>query len=80
MKVRIINYAELLIFISSVAGQRICIGMRFGLLQTKLTLALLLKNFNFSPCSKTENPIKIDPVTLIHGPKGKVWLKIEKVE
>ena len=54
--------------------------MRFGLLQTKLTLALLLKNFNFSSCSKTENPIKIDPVTLIHGPKGSVWLQIDKAE
>lgn len=52
--------------------------MRFGILQTKLTLALLLKNFIFSPCLKTINPIQVDPITLIHGPKGEVWLNIKE--
>lgn len=60
-------------------GPRFCIGMRFGLLETRLGLALLLKNFKFMPCTRTENPITIDPVKLVHCPKGDVWLKISKV-
>lgn len=60
-------------------GPRICIGMRFGLLETTLCLAILLNKFKFVPCAQTDNPIKIDAVNLIHGPKGKVWLKIQNV-
>lgn len=53
--------------------------MRFGLLKTKLALAMLLSSFKFLPCPKTDDPIKIDPTALIYGPKGKVWLKISEV-
>lgn len=60
-------------------GPRYCIGMRFGYLQTKLTLALLLHHFKLTPCDETDNPIKIHPVTLVHGPAGDVWLNIKKI-
>lgn len=60
-------------------GNRICIGMRFGLLQMKLGLGILLNSFKFEPCEKTNNPIKIDTVNLFHGPKGDVHLRICKV-
>ena len=53
--------------------------MRFGYLQTKLTLAMLLHHFKWGPCDETDNPIKIDPVTLVHGPAGGVWLNFEAV-
>jgi cytochrome P450 family 6 len=61
-------------------GPRYCIGMRFGLLQTRLSLALLLNNFVFTPCEKTENPIAIDTIKLVHGPKGDVWLNIKSIQ
>lgn len=61
------------------AGPRFCIGMRFGSLQTKLAIALLLANFKFSPCERTENPVTINPVTLIYGPASKVWLNVSRV-
>lgn len=60
-------------------GGRICIGMRFGLLQMKLGLGLLLNSFKFESCKKTDNPIKIDTVNLFHGPAGDVYLKISKI-
>lgn len=60
-------------------GPRYCIGMRFGYLQTKLAIALLLANFKFSPCDRTDNPVKINPVSLIHGPLGDVWLNVKKI-
>lgn len=58
-------------------GPRICIGMRFGLLQTRMGLAILLKNYRFKTCSRTEIPLKINPVNLIYTPAGEVWLNIE---
>jgi cytochrome P450 family 6 len=60
-------------------GNRICIGMRFGLLQMKLGLGILLNAFKFEPCEKTNNPIKIDTVNLFHGPAGDVHLRICKI-
>lgn len=60
-------------------GPRICIGVRFGMLQTKLGLAMLLKHFQFESCAKTQIPIKIDNVSLLLLPSGGVWLKASKV-
>ncbi|XP_065094830.1 cytochrome P450 6A1-like [Ochlerotatus camptorhynchus] len=61
-------------------GPRVCIGMRFGLLQTRMGIAMLLKNFHFRLCSKSDVPLKTDPVNLIYGPAGDVWLGIEKIQ
>lgn len=60
-------------------GPRICIGVRFGMLQTKLGLATLLKHFRFECCAKTKIPIEIDNVSLLLLPSGGVWLKANKV-
>lgn len=60
-------------------GPRNCIGIRFGMLQTKLGLAMLLKHFQFESCAKTQIPIKIDNVSLLLLPSGGVWLKASKV-
>ncbi|KAH0813543.1 hypothetical protein GEV33_009247 [Tenebrio molitor] len=42
-------------------GPRICIGLRFGMMQTKVALTILLKNYKFSLGSKTALPLKFDP-------------------
>jgi cytochrome P450 len=41
------------------AGPRNCIGMRFALMEAKLTLLKMLKRFTLEPCSETEIPPKI---------------------
>lgn len=53
--------------------------MRFGLLQVKLAIALLLHNYVFTPCAKTDFPIEIDPATIIHAPLGGVVLNIKRI-
>lgn len=58
-------------------GPRICVGLRFGMMQAKIGLAMLLSNFRFSTCPKTEIPLKIDQVYMLFVPQNGVWLKIE---
>lgn len=57
-------------------GPRLCIGMRFGLMQTKVGLVSLLSKYEFSVCSKTSIPLKKDPKQFISTPIGGVWLQI----
>ncbi|KAK4878665.1 hypothetical protein RN001_011171 [Aquatica leii] len=61
------------------AGPRICIGLRFGLMQSKLGLAILIRNFQFSVNSKTKIPIEIDPTNLILSAKDPIWLDVHDV-
>lgn len=60
-------------------GPRICIGMRFGLLQTKIGLSMLVKHFRFSTCSATEVPIKIDQINMLFVPMNGLMLKVERI-
>lgn len=61
-------------------GPRICIGLRFGLIQTKVGLAMLLRNFKFGVCDKTNITLKIDNIHMLFVPLGEVWLNIEKIK
>ncbi|CAH1400048.1 unnamed protein product [Nezara viridula] len=40
-------------------GPRMCIGMRFGLLQTKVGVVTLLRKFRVEPCEETNIPLVI---------------------
>ncbi|XP_058979639.1 probable cytochrome P450 6a21 [Musca domestica] len=60
-------------------GPRTCIGMRFGKMQTMIGLALLLKNFKFSVCDKTQIPVKLDKTNFLVSAEGAVFLKVEKI-
>jgi cytochrome P450 family 6 len=60
-------------------GARICLGMRFGLMQSKMGIAKLIKDFSFSPCEKTPIPMKFVASFPFLAPVGGMWLKIEKI-
>nr|XP_022920448.1 cytochrome P450 6a2-like [Onthophagus taurus] len=67
-------------FIPFGEGPRNCIGSRFGMMQTKVGLILILKNFKVSLSSKTELPLEMEPSALLMTSKNKIWLDIEKIK
>lgn len=60
-------------------GPRDCIGMRFGMMQTRIGLATLLHNFKLSPSEKTLIPMKFQPSGPVLSPAGGMFLRIEEV-
>ncbi|CAH0549080.1 unnamed protein product [Brassicogethes aeneus] len=61
-------------------GNRICIGLRFGVLQTKVGLTVLLKNYKFS-LSKIMKDEKItyDPSAFLLNTTEKIYLDCQKI-
>lgn len=60
-------------------GLRNCIGERFGILQFKMGLITLLRNYKFDVCEKTPAKLKYVPAVLIEHPDD-IYLKVTKIE
>ncbi|EDW05267.2 uncharacterized protein Dmoj_GI18306, partial [Drosophila mojavensis] len=60
-------------------GPRNCIGKRFGEMQARIGLAMLIKDFKFSVCDKTVIPIKYDKTNFVVSSEGGIHLKVERV-
>lgn len=60
-------------------GPRVCMGLRFGTMQTKVAIVKLLRNYRFSPSGKTLIPMKFAPSEAFQSPVGGMWLRIEKI-
>ncbi|EFA04564.1 probable cytochrome P450 6a13 [Tribolium castaneum] len=61
-------------------GPRACLGQRFGLLQIKVGLAYIVKNFELSLNKKTKLPLKYDPINPLVTPTGGLWIDFKKIE
>nr|CAD7575657.1 unnamed protein product [Timema californicum] len=57
-------------------GPRICIGLRFGLMQVKVGLTALLSKYKFSVCEKTSIPLTFNPISFITLWPRDIHLKI----
>ncbi|XP_076271103.1 putative cytochrome P450 6a13 isoform X1 [Rhynchophorus ferrugineus] len=57
-------------------GPRMCIAMRFGLLQTKLAIASLLKRYRFTLNENTHIPIKMRNDTFVLMAEDDIWLNV----
>ncbi|KAJ8416525.1 hypothetical protein AAFF_G00358130 [Aldrovandia affinis] len=63
-------------FIPFSAGLRNCIGQRFALMEEKVVLAWVLRNFSVEACQKRED---LRPLgELILRPENGIWIKLEK--
>ncbi|KRT79223.1 cytochrome P450 [Oryctes borbonicus] len=60
-------------------GPRICIGLRFGLMQAKVGLSMLLSNYKVKPEKNESYNIRFDPKAFILGKDGPVKLRTEKL-
>ncbi|XP_050069633.1 probable cytochrome P450 6a14 [Anopheles maculipalpis] len=67
------------VFVPFGEGPRICIGLRFGVMQTKVGLINLLRKFRFSPSARTPERVEFDPKMFTLSPIGGNYLKVEKV-
>nr|NP_523748.2 cytochrome P450 6a9 [Drosophila melanogaster]Q27594.3 RecName: Full=Cytochrome P450 6a9; AltName: Full=CYPVIA9 [Drosophila melanogaster]AAF58188.2 cytochrome P450 6a9 [Drosophila melanogaster] len=60
-------------------GPRNCIGMRFGQMQARSGLALLINRFKFSVCEQTTIPIVYSKKTFLISSETGIFLKVERV-
>ncbi|XP_035774129.1 probable cytochrome P450 6a14 isoform X3 [Anopheles albimanus] len=65
------------VFLPFGEGPRICIGLRFGLMQTKVGLITLLRKFRFSPSANTPAKVTFDPKIITLSPLNGNHLKVE---
>ncbi|EDW00828.1 probable cytochrome P450 6a21 [Drosophila grimshawi] len=60
-------------------GPRNCIGIRFGQMQARIGLSMLIKNFKFSVCDQTPIPIKYNKESFLIASESGIFLKAERV-
>lgn len=60
-------------------GPRVCIGLRLGMLQTKVGLLLMMRKFSFALSAKLRNKdLVISPKALLLAPEGGIELEVTK--
>ncbi|XP_065080037.1 probable cytochrome P450 6a14 [Ochlerotatus camptorhynchus] len=67
------------VFLPFGEGPRNCIGMRFGLMQTRVGLITVLRQFRVRPSDNTPSRLVVDPKSGIPTPLGGVPLLIERI-
>lgn len=60
-------------------GPRNCIGLRFGMMQVRVGLITLLRNFEFSAGKDTQIPARINPRSFVTLPQGGMNLKVKRI-
>ncbi|XP_013101421.1 probable cytochrome P450 9f2 [Stomoxys calcitrans] len=55
-------------------GPRNCIGSRFALLETKVMIYYLLREFKFTPAKQSCIPLKLNPASFQLAPKDGFWV------
>lgn len=60
-------------------GPRNCIALRFGMMQARIGLIMLLKNFHLTTCSKTIVPIVFAKNRMLLTPDAGLFLTIKAI-
>jgi len=61
-------------------GPRACIGMRFALLEAKVAVMSIMREYSFKPGTKTTEPLELDGESSLAWIKGGLWATIERRE
>ncbi|KRT83904.1 cytochrome P450, partial [Oryctes borbonicus] len=61
-------------------GARICVGMKFAILQVKIAIISIVQNFDIRVNKKTKQPLEIDPTHFLLLAKGGLWLDYHKLD
>ncbi|EDS30708.1 cytochrome P450 6A1 [Culex quinquefasciatus] len=72
-------YREMGCFLPFNEGPRQCLGMRFAKMLVKRGLYEVVKNFEFSVDSKTEEPLRMNPKVVLTAVVGGIWLNFEPI-
>lgn len=60
-------------------GPRNCIGLRFGMMQARVGLVTLLKNFEIKTCSRSIVPLTFSKTNIILTPESELFLEFNKL-
>lgn len=66
-------------FLAFGEGPRNCVGLRFGMLQTKIGLAMMIKNYVFEMNEKTEIPLNVIKNNFIVIPGSGLYVNVKPV-
>lgn len=58
-------------------GPRVCIGQRFGMMQTRMGLVTLLRRFKIEKSPKTVDRIELSPLSTLLQAKDGIWARIK---
>ncbi|XP_054272579.1 uncharacterized protein LOC128992862 [Macrosteles quadrilineatus] len=59
-------------------GPRICIAMRFAVMEMKAAISRVVANYNMTLSPKTKLPLKLSPRSFVPTPEGGIWINFEK--
>lgn len=60
-------------------GPRNCIAARFAMMQIRVGIISLLRNFKFSPCNDTPIPMDFGTAPNVLSPKNRIRLNVEPI-
>uniref|UniRef100_A0A182JIA9 Uncharacterized protein n=1 Tax=Anopheles atroparvus TaxID=41427 RepID=A0A182JIA9_ANOAO len=60
-------------------GPRNCIGLRFGMMQARIGMAMLLKHFRFTLSPSMPQPMKVSAGSTVFSIEGGLFLQVEKI-
>lgn len=67
------SYRDKGVFLSFGDGPRICFGMRYGMMQVKVAIVELVRNFALKTNPKTQQPAVFDPENFLLSQVGGLW-------